>query len=96
MQWLAVFQQDIIRDVDYVVDRTDTAVHQFILQPKRTFRNFYVFDHLDMIGRRIVRVLNGNFDVLRNRTCFFRNRSLREFQCFVVDGCNFIGGSAHA
>ena len=62
MHGLAVFEHDVVGDVDDVVDGAHTAVAQSLAHPARRRSDLDVFHHARGVARAEVAVLNVNVD----------------------------------
>ncbi len=63
---LAVFEHDVVRDIDDVVDRAHAAVAKPLAHPARGWRDLDVFHHARGVARAEAAVLNVDIDELRD------------------------------
>ena len=80
MHRLSVFQHDIVRDIDNIVNRTHAGCAQSHAQPKRRGRNFHVFDHARAVTEAFFRILNRNIDIIFDIVARFLYRRHRNMQ----------------
>jgi len=63
VQRLTECMNNVICDIYYIIDRTQSDDTEFILQPFRTFFNRYAFHRYTGIARASLSVFNCNFDI---------------------------------
>ena len=80
MHRLSVFQHDIVRDIDDIVDRPHAGCAQFHAQPKRRGLDLHVFDHARAVTEAFLRILDRNIDIIFDVVPRFPYRRHRNVQ----------------
>ena len=94
MHRLTKVKQDIVGHVDHVIDRTDTFVHEEVLQPLWTWCDGYIVQDTSCIVRSLVCVNADRKSIGCSLVCFSQ-RKVFEIDCLVIDGCYFVRYPTH-
>ena len=93
MHGLTKVEQDVVSHVHYIVNRTDSFVHEEILQPLRTRSNSHIVQNTSGI-KRCFFAFNGNRQASRSLFIPFSQRKFFEMNRLIIDSCYFVRHSA--
>ena len=88
---LAVFEHDVVRDIDDIVDRAHAARAQALAHPARGRRDPDIFHHARGVARAEVAVLNVNVDKLRDAAAAAVRLGLMQLERTVERRARFAG-----